>query len=410
MNRNTIIILLIVVGGGLISLFYLFIKQYSPEYHWNEQYHKKSEEPYGLSIFYGLLDQGENNVVNIKRDFNKTLDTNKTNTSYIAVGDFLYVDSLRAAHILKYVEKGNNALLITNSAPLEIARMNVYHHDSITGYFGEFDSLFSVSFIDEGTRASRSFHHQNLKDTTGYYWYAYSKTYFYDTLAVDDFEAISEMNKKINCYSFNWGKGSVIIHSSPILFTNYNIIQKDGFTNANKILSYLNGGDIYWDEISRRNISENKGVEGETNPLQFLFSHYTLRWGWYLFLFTILIYLLFRTKREQRIIPLLPKNTNSTISYVKAIGVLYFQKGQHKLIANELYTLLLADLRNKYQINTTLKEPELIAQVSVKSGIEEETITALFKHFRKVKYSPMANSKDLINLHNAIEFYYKNCI
>ena len=124
MNRNTIIILLIVVGGGLISLFYLFIKQYSPKYQWNEQYHKKSEEPYGLSIFYGLLDQGENNVVNIKLDFNKTLDTNKTNTSYIAVGDFLYVDSLRAAHILKYVEKGNNALLITNSAPLEESNLS----------------------------------------------------------------------------------------------------------------------------------------------------------------------------------------------------------------------------------------------------------------------------------------------
>ncbi|PCI99029.1 MAG: hypothetical protein COB15_05030 [Flavobacteriales bacterium] len=409
MTRKIIIILFIVIGGGAITLFYLYVKQFAPEYKWSENYRKKSKEPYGLSVFYELLEQGENDIINIKRDFNKTLDTNEINTNYIAVGGYLYIDSLRANHILKYVEKGNNALLITNSAPLEITRMFIESQDSIYGYGSELDSVFSVRFVDEGTRVPLAFHYQNLKDTTAYYWYGYSESYFYDTLAIDGFNAISELNGKVNSYSFNWGDGKVVIHSNPILFTNYNIIQKDGFTNLNNTLSHLNNGNVYWDEISQ-GYYEQSGGEAESNPLQFLFSHYTLRWGWYLFLSSIIIYLLFRTKREQRIIPVLPKNTNSTISYTKAIGVLYFQKGQHKLIAIEMYSLFLAGLRNKYQINTSTEEPELIKNISLKSGIEESLIIGLFKHFRKVRYSPIANSKDLINLHNAIELYYKNCI
>ena len=46
--------------------------------------------------------------------------------------------------------------------------------------------------------------------------------------------------------------------------------------------------------------------------------------------------------------------------------------------------------------------------LSNRPPLEEEEIEALFKHFRKLMYSPMANSKDLINLHQVVELYYKN--
>lgn len=409
MNRNVVVILFIAVLVGVISVFYYYIKQYSPKYSWTENYKRINDQPYGLKVFYELLEE-ENDITVIKSAFNDKLDTSVTNSSYIVFGNHLYIDSLRAVHILKFVKNGNSALIASNGAPLEITRMLLPETDTIRGYDFPLDSLVMISFKNKSPEEKLSLHYQFLKDTLSCYWGVYDTVYFNDTLSNYEFEAVSFLNNKVNCYSFNWGKGKVIIHSNPILFTNYNIIQKDGFKNINKILSNLNSGAIYWDEISQKPAYEfNQNGLPTGNPLQFLFSHYTLRWGWYLFLITILIYLLFRTKREQRIIPILPKNINSTIEYTKAIGVLYFQKGQHKLIANEMHLILLADLRSRYNIVTTIEEPELISQVSVKSGIKEDVITKLFRHFRKVRFSPMANSKDLINLHNAVEFYYKNC-
>ncbi len=409
MNRNAVAILLFLLLAGVIYGFYSYIQQYSPEYRWIEDYKKESDQPYGLKVFYELLDEGED-VTIIKKAFNKTLDTTLSGTNYIVFGSYLYIDSLRATHILKYVENGNTALIASNSAPLQITRMLLPETDTIHDYDYVEDSLISISYLGENDKKTLSFHHQYLKDTTSYYWNIYYKKYLNDSLSKYGFEPLSYLNNEINSYSFNWGEGKVIIVSSPILFTNYNIIQKNGLKNANRTLAFLNDGALFWDEVSQRPSSEfNPNGMLRGNPLQFLFSHYTLRWGWYLFLITVVVYLLFRTKREQRIIPILPKNTNSTIEYTKAIGVLYFQKGQHKLIANEMFTLLLASLRTKYNITTTKEEPELIKQVSLKSGIEEETIIKLFRHFRKVRYSPMANSKDLINLHNAVAFYYKNC-
>ncbi len=380
-----------------------------PKYKWYEIYKKDNDQPYGLKVFYDLLDGQKNEVHNIKNNFEENLDTNAVNANYIVFGAYLYIDSLRADHILKFAEKGNTVFIASNSAPLKLTRMNVPVNDSIYGYNYHYDSLVTVSF-DTKTKEKYSFHHQNLKDTTIYDWSYYSKSYFNDTLVNYDFEPLSYLNENINCYYFKYGKGKIILHSNPILFTNYHIIQKAGLKHANQILSELNSGDIYWDEVSQKNTKtfNNSGLS-TGNPLQFLFSHYTLKWGWYLFLVSIIIYLFFRSKREQRIIPIMPKNINSTIEYTKAVGVLYFQKGQHKLIANEMYLIFLASLRNKYNIIITLEDKEIRSQVSAKSGIDPKKIDTLFKLFKNVRFSPMANSKDLINLHHAVEYYYKNC-
>jgi len=405
MNRNSTLILIIVVlivAGGIF-----YIRQYIPKYEWKEQYEEVSEEPYGMKVFYNLLK--DKNVVfkAIKNNFNTNLDTLATNASYVVFGDYLHIDSLRAEHILKFVENGNTAFIAAKNAPLEITRCGVYLPDSIYPYNNYLDSSIHISYANNKT--TTNFHHQFLKDTTNYYWHGYNKSHFNDSLAAD-FYPLSYLNDTlVNGYYFNYREGKVVVCSTPILFTNYNLIQEDGFTNANIFLALLNTDKIYWDAISQKVIDNSRGGKIEGSPLQFLFSDKTLKWGWYLFLFTIVLYLFFRSKREQRIIPVLPKNTNTSIAYTKAIGVLYFKKGQHKLIANEMYIILMAQLRNRYNLIVSKDEKEWIPHIALKSGIKEKTIMELFKNFRNVRFNPMANSKDLIKLHNALTFYYKNC-
>ena len=408
MSRNIVAILIVAILVAAITGFYYYAKQYSPEYSWSENYNKGSDQPYGLKVLYDLLEDGNRDITTISRSFIEKLDTTQTNTNYIAFGRKLYIDSLKASHILKYVENGNTAFLACKKSPLELISFIVPSTDIIPPYGHINDSVVSVS-LKKNSKHKLNFHYQALKDTTTRHWSIYNDAYFNDSLMGYGVKPISFVNNKINSFYFNYGKGKVVIHASPILFTNYNLIQKNGLINANNILSHLNSGDIYWDAISQNNYGgANQEFSSSNNPMRFLFSHYTLRWGWYLFLITVLVYLMFRTKREQRIIPILQKNSNSTIEYTKAIGVLYFQKGEHKLIGSEMYLLFLADLRSRYHIVTTIDEPQLIDQIIVQSGVDEKSINKLFLLFRKVRFSPMANSKDLINLHNEIAIYNKS--
>lgn len=410
MNRNIIVILFVVIIGGGIAALAIYANQFIPKYEWNEDLDKKSEKPYGLNLFYKLLEKQDAELVPVSENFYQAIDTNLTNSNYVVFASYLYMDSLKAEHLLKFVHNGNNAILSVTDAPIEVLRPFVPTTDTVYNYRYTRDSIATIDFTKVQVPYSQKllFHYQSFKDTIPNDWTGYRINYFNDTLSGYGMNALSYLNGDyVNCFYVNHGKGKIIFHSNPILLTNYNIIQRDGFKHANNILSQLNTGPIYWDETSNR-YSYDNGNEAKGNPLQFLFSDYRLRWAWYLFLATVLFYIVFRSKREQRIIPILPKNTNSSIEYIKAIGVLYFQKGKHKIIGDEMYMLFMADIRNRYHFSTQLEEEELIEKIIIRSEIQREKIEELFKNFRTVRFSPIAKSKDLINLHHSIEFYNKN--
>lgn len=411
MNRNLVVILFIVIVGGGIAALVVYARQFAPKYRWEQELYKKSEEPYGLKLFYDALDKQEEGVTVINKNFTESLDTNKTNSTLVVMGSYLYLDTTKVKHLLKYVENGNNAFIAADEVPFELFEHFFFKTDTVQEFDYYYDSLVSVNFkkAEVPFQKEINFHHQYLKDTTKIYWSGYASGYFNRSFKKYGFKPVSFIRDSvINCFYIQHGDGKIYFNSTPILSTNYYIIQKNGFEYTNNMLSTFNSGEIYWDETSLSpEFDMNEGMSARDNPLQLLFSHYTLRWGWYLFLITVFLYLLFRSKREQRIIPLMPKNNNTTIEYTKAIGVLYFQKKEHKNIANEMYVIFLSEVRGRYHITTNVEEKELIQKISERSAIKIEDIQSLFKQFRKIRFSPIANSKDLIKLHQTIEEYHK---
>lgn len=409
MNKNWVVILFLLVLGGAVAAVVYYQKEFMPKYNWEENYSRNNAQPYGLKFFFNVLIKQKKTVTLIKNEAYQELDTNKTNSNFVTFAHDLHIDSSEASMILKYVEKGNNALICSNVAPLELSRTFVPIGDSIDVYKEYVDSVIKVDFREAQVPYPQilKFHYQHLKDTIKNNWCGYHINYFYDTLYNFNFIPISFIDDTlVNCYYVNHGKGKIIFHCNPVLFSNYNIMQKAGYVHTNNILSYFKNGPIYWDDPLTENNYNGRTAQG--NPLKFIFSDYRLRWAWYLFIITILLYLLFRSKREQRIIPILPKNLNSSIEYTKAIGTLYYQKGGHNNIANEMYILFLSDVRNRYNIFTDMEQEELIQQIAIRSEIKKAELINLFKQFNEIMSNPHAKTKQLVNLYNSIENYHKN--
>ena len=409
MNKNVVVILFIVIVGGGIAALVAYGRQFTPKYKWEQELNKKSEEPYGLSLFYEVLDKQDQDLTPITKDIIEELDTTLTNTNFVSIANFLYLDSLEVDHLLKYAENGNNVFLAADGAPIEMLRRFFFESDTVANYDYSYDSTVTVNFEHKGLPFDESlgFHFQYLKDTSKTQWAGYKEAYFNKSFDKYGFDVFSRIRGNVvSCFYIQHGDGKIYFNATPLLFSNYYVVQKNGFKYLNNTLSTFNDGEIFWDETSLNSPYDNGGASAKNNPLQLLFSHYTLRWGWYLFLITVCLYLLFRSKREQRIIPLMPKNTNTTIAYTKAVGVLYFQKKEHKNIANEMYTIFLSDIRNRYYFDTNVEEKELIQRISDRSEIQKEDIENLFKQFRKIRFSPIANAKDLIKLHQTIEEYH----
>ena len=136
-----------------------------------------------------------------------------------------------------------------------------------------------------------------------------------------------------------------------------------------------------------------------------------MRWAWFTLLFgVVFMYLIFRTKRRQRVIPLLEPNSNTSLEFVQTIGRLYFLQNNHRGLCKQMMRHYLAFVRNKYSLSTLKINEELFSKIASRSKVNIETIRNIFNSFGLIdKTAAEINDKELINFHQSIDSFYKNC-
>ncbi|MBL7932034.1 MAG: DUF4350 domain-containing protein [Bacteroidia bacterium] len=408
-KKSVPIIVFIAVIIISIAAFIFIRSNISPKYNWNENYSRNSEQPYGLKLFYTVLKQQEFPLTILYNRNYHLLDTNRSNGNLIYIGFEYQPDSADIKRMMKFVEKGNRVFIASDYVPIKILVEFVPQGDSIYGCKTIRDSIVYLTYANNDLPfpARERFNYQNGKDTVATYWAVYNNSYFKRLHNDFNFQALSFLNDTNICaFYINHGKGRFYFHTTPVFFTNYYLAQQKGYTHAANMLSLMRNGPVYWDEPDSYKPGTDSDSPGKS-PLKFLFSHPYLRWAWYLLLFTIFLYLVFRSKREQRIIPLMPLNVNTTIEYVKAIGTLYFKSSEQRYIANEMYIVFLSDIRGRYNLATNVPESELVDQLAIRSGINKRIIENLFKKFKRLRSESSADGDDLVDLYNAIENYNK---
>lgn len=401
---SSVIVAVIVVA---IVALVMYVKSFAPEYKWTVDYSRQSEQPYGAKYFYDLLKKEKNAITLVNNYSLEKLDTNQTNGNFISLTSFFDIDSAGVDNLLNYVSKGNKALIISNDAPMDLIASFVPVTDTFDAYTSyDYEKVF-LSFNNplKNQKKVLAFLHREYKSFKPTSWTGYSRRYFDDVISRYRFRDVSTINDSlVNCFYVPCGDGAVIIHASPDLFTNYHLRSENGFAHMQKILSLMNNGPIYWSDNNYSDTEDNGS--GSSNPIRFLFSHPGLKAGWYVFLFAVLLYLVFRSKREQRIIPVIYRNKNASVEFAKAVGSLYYRKKQHHSIVNELYLVFLYDIRTRYNIPTTISQPELIDKLVLYTKLDKGYFEDLFEQFKNHKNSIYTSAQDLALIYNKLELFY----
>ncbi|MCF8296205.1 MAG: hypothetical protein K9J13_01550 [Saprospiraceae bacterium] len=406
MSKRAIIVLVIfsVIVVAMI-LFNMYLRSKLPQYSWVESYSYKSNQPYGAKVLYDILNtkKDERKLITLDKNRISQIDTSIRNTNYIFIGNCLLMDSDEFDYLLDYADRGNNAFIATNSLPDDLMdeyelEYEIYNKKSIT-----------TSFLNN--KKEFQFHFQFLKDTVVYQWRYLNKSDVIDNIDPDDeVSLLSEIDRdKINYFKVKYGSGNIYIHTNPILFTNYYLINKNGFDYANQVFSEMKEGDIYWDEINKSYSAYNSEMH-QGKPLRYILSQRSLRWAWYLGIITIILFVIFRAKREQKIIPIIDKNKNTSLEFINNIGALYYQAKDHRIIANEIMLLFYSFIRNRYGIQVNIKnKPEMIKEISQKSEIDEEKIKELFDLNLMAQFHEGVDNKIIVKFYESVENFYKNC-
>jgi len=382
------------IASAILLVGYLLAQYFRPvPTDWKATYLKEDKIPFGTYVLYqqhaNIFPKAEMLVTN-RRLYNNLKGKSFRNTNLLLLGTAVDLDKNDLQQLLHFVRAGNAVLIASFDRSTHLEK-----------YF----SIASSSSFEYARKKSIAINFTNpmLQRAKGYVFDKGLGDQFFSKF--DSVKAVvlgKNAEGKANFLQYPIGKGAVYFLPNPQLLTNYNLLNPAGADYAAKVLSYLPPAKTFiWDEFNTR------AYEEDTSVLRVIFGNQMLRWGYYLALFSLVAFVLYEMKRRQRIIPIIEPLSNSSVDFVKVVGKVYYQQRDNQDIAHKKMNYLLEHIRSTYQLKTAELDAELEAKLAQRSGVSEETISAVFQLMRQLRAGAFVDDQMLISFNKLTEQFYQ---
>jgi len=390
------ILLAVVALVIMLTLVFFEIKDV-PKIKWESKIDLNSKSAGGFYLFKSLLDTKYDSVTVTKSDSLILEEDQEESTLLIYLTNKIRLDDSTLHHLKEYIKRGNNALLLSSSIHLRnynIKTIGKYSHMDTSSmltwndstefqykkYWSnlEYPKKVTFSLIDQMADSLKIYDYKNLmttQDTTE------------ETFAI--------------LRSYKFGEGQLVIHSMPELFHNLSSLQNFYLDNFEKTFDLFDSNSVRIHQHKRANILAGRN---EDSPIQYILSEKSLKAGYYLLIFTALLYALFASKRKQKSIPTLPENKNTSLTYVKTMSELYKAQDQNEKLVPHMEKIFTNKIKNKYYLDPKSEDYPML--LSLKSKIPIEDINKILLKFESAKSHDFSDDQ-IINLHNDIISFHK---
>lgn len=409
------IIVSAVVALAILVLAYFIITAKGYKYQWYQSLRYDSDQPYGTMFIQKMLKGyfAGDFVINEKKPIHKTLEDEKykTNSNYILIGQSVYFDTLDVQALRDFIANGNDVLIATMQVPTNLVDA-VFTNDCEEAFTYDYniDTAVYANFYSSelSSPADYEFRYRVGAEDFPYFWRAFNP----ETLC-DSSDALSPIGYQqedlVNFVGIKYGSGSLYLHSSPVMFTNYFLTKKDKMEYASVVFSHLKGDNTIWDEVSKMPFKDQD--DPYSSPLYYIMQQPALKYAWWMLLAGALLYVIFASKRTQRVIPVLETKTNTSLEFLNVISSLHYQNPNHLDMARKKMKYFLYFIRAKYGINTQSLTEEQAKRLSEKSKVDLADIQAIIDKYKVIENYSISNDEPerLMGLYQAIEKFYKNC-
>ncbi|NNL83228.1 MAG: DUF4350 domain-containing protein [Winogradskyella sp.] len=384
---------------GAVILFMIVVEVAKPRpLNWSDSYSALDKIPLGGYVIYNeLKNETKQNIPIINKNIYEylyTIDSTVTNQSLVFINNYINLGGQESQAILDFVDRGNTVFVST-------------------GYFS--GMLADTLKISLNRDFENLFKQVSINSFTSDYQ-AKNNTVFNDVIENSYFASVDTLNTTVlgmvskadsthlhpNFIKVNYGvnDGAFYIHSNPFAFTNYHMLNgKEAY--AATVLSYLPKSKIIWDNYYK------SGRKIISSPLRYVLLNKSLKWAFYIALLGLVMFVIFKGKRTQRIIPVIEPLKNSTVEFTSTIGDLYYQHGNFSNIISKKIVYFLDYVRSSFYLNTDKLNQEFVNKLALKSGNSTEDTLKLIDFIALLKSKKQHSEKDLIELNKKIE-HFKN--
>jgi len=414
--RSRMIIVSCVVALIILVLIYFIYNNKSNKYQWYQSYRGDNNQPYGTYFIKKMLTSSHSGTATIsqKQPIHKVLEgLEKKNTDYVLIGQSIHLDDEDRNALVNFIGAGNDVFISTMEAPTSLVN-SIY--TSQCAEFREFtydynsDTAAYANFYDSTLSRTEDyeFRYRMGAEDYPYYWRTVDYQVLCDTTQTMHLLGYQQ-GDLVNFIRIPYNSGNLYLHTSPIMFTNYFMTKKDQMEYASGVFSYLKGDNLIWDEVSKVPFSDMDNPYD--SPLYYIMQQPALKYAWWMLLVGALLYIIFASKRTQRIIPVLETKSNTSLEFLNVISSLHYQNPNHLDMARKKMKYFLYFIRAKYGINTQSLTEEHAKRLAERSKVDLADITIIADRYRSIEnYSITDDDPDLlVNLYHAIENFYKKC-
>lgn len=328
-------------------------KQYSSD--WKKTYALKDRNPRNISFFMELLDvHVEDSIYNLKHWSDLKKIPNHQEATYLFIGDEFGLGDDSYDSIMHYADSGATVYISFNHLTSNIYRQ---HFEENAFYWDYSKVLFA--WIGDTTLP---FYHVYENDTISSDWYSFSEPEIMDT----NYRAYMFAMKHPIAFYEKHNKGKVHFHSVPDLFENYQVIQPNGYAHASIVLNkipkdkpviFLTCGINHSSNVQTISDEDADGAEKEdTSLIQFILKNPSLRLAFLLSILLLLIYVFFRAKRKEQVLPGYTSKRNMSLAFVETLGSIYISRNSPIGVLQVMRKNFYATINKHFYIDLSKKE------------------------------------------------------
>lgn len=363
MNRKFILVIL------ALLLVFIFIEYRMPRHFvWRPSFSHSDAQPFGCQLFDSVLTVSMPQGYTVLRQTLWQLQHDSvfmTRPHGIVVAADRGLTSIDMRHAYQMAQEGHVLLVASNvfwlQDTIEYETRWVIHSSPtlLAGHLPQYDTVIWVGPPYDSLRV------KVLQDVIEH------AIHVDDSLRGQPLIQLNDSSSWCLAVSFPVGKGEIIVLSTPLLMTNYAMLDPQMSLLIARLMARLKHLPV----VRTQSYAVSTAQEEQT-PLYVLLQQPPLRWAVYLTILTIMLFMALTARRRQRVIPVVVPPQNRNLEFVRLVGTLYYQQGDHRGLVDSRLTSAAEEIRRLTDIDIMEEhiDNEQLQQLSRLTGMDAEVL------------------------------------
>lgn len=377
-------------------------------------FRKNDKIPYGTFVAFQALQQlfPATEIFAEKREpgYWDSLSNYESDQALLIVSPVFNADETELNKLVHFVEEGNDVFISTMRTTEDVEKML---HLSIK-YSDVYDRPYDISSYPDTMTISLNVPALGVEQIYSYP----GKSLDFSLQQWDETTTTPlgfDKRNRPNLVHLRAGKGNLYFHLAPMAFTNYFLLYGNNIRYYEQMLSLISKRTrkLVWDEYYLAKPAGDDPNNKKPNWLSVLMNMENdsgkkpFKTAIWLAIGLLIAYVLLEMRRKQRVIPVIRKPKNDSLDFVKTIGRLYHDKGDHENLARKMAAYFLEHVRSRYKLQTSKLDEEFLVNLRHKTGVDDGELRPIIAFIQSLDHSRNVSDRELAQFHKHLESFYK---